>query len=150
MCVRRNLVVLVGGWKPSYTIEKPEDVKYDTALVAAMFHFPLWLLEQWLEDSDFKAKLETPSPFSVQECSTSSLTRLQNSREANNWDFWEGEEEEKGEKFWKTEYSSSKWISQSQPPTQTFQWWLMYQSALIQKHHQDISDVTEAFSFKIQ
>lgn len=65
--------------------------------MAAIFHFPLWLLEQRLQQPGFKAKQET-SPLSVQQRSTSSLTRLQNSREGNNWDFWErdreGEEEE--------------------------------------------------------
>lgn len=41
-----------------------------------------------------QSQTENPLPFLVQQCSTSSLTRLQNSRELNNWDFWEEEEEE--------------------------------------------------------
>lgn len=37
-------------------------------------------------------------PFSVQQRGISSLTRLQNSREANNWDFWEGDRKREEEK----------------------------------------------------
>lgn len=76
-------------------------MKYYTALMAAILHFPLWLPEQRLEQPDFKAKQET-SFLSVQQYSTSSLTRLQNSREINNWDFWEGDRE--GEEEEEEEY----------------------------------------------